>query len=129
MPKLVNVEDVLSHRFVGVDDADRILRKDISDDEIYAYRLGWNDALEIVAEAEAVDPESLVKHGTWQRGKQKYWNYSCSECGCEISWQGWYCPKCGAKMERMSNDAKQTSRVAEKTDRTASDIMDEIRLG
>ena len=73
----MNVEDVLSHRFVGVDDADRILRKDISDDEIYAYRLGWNEALEIVAEAEAVDPESLVKHGSWQRGKQKYWNYAC----------------------------------------------------
>lgn len=127
--KLINAEDVLSHRFIGVDDADRILRKSITDNEIYAYRLGWNSALEVVADVEKVNPNDLIKHGAWQRGKKKYWNYSCSECGCEISWQAPYCPQCGCKMEKMTEENKMRGRVLEKTDSTSNDVLEEIRIG
>lgn len=89
------------------------IRKPSSDDEVYAFRLGGNDAIDAIMEyAPTVYP---VRHGRWigvnQTKFEKLFFYSrvfkCSACGNYLDFDGVnfgrgsanYCPNCGAKMD------------------------------
>lgn len=67
-------------------------------------------AASIVDEQPTIEAEP-VKHGKWLKPAKKYpyWDWKCSECGCEEYRQSDsngeyrvmnYCPNCGAKMDK-----------------------------
>lgn len=70
-----------------------------------------------------------AKHGTWQRGRKKYWNFRCSECGIETPWDSPFCPQCGAQMEKMDPDEdKEKARARARAQRSSEDVLEEIRI-
>lgn len=71
----------------------------------------WKDCENVLVEilsASTIDP---ARHGKWEKPTKKYpyWDWKCSECGCEEYRQRDskgeyrvmnYCPNCGAKMDK-----------------------------
>lgn len=110
--RLIDADKLKEHLFVGAD-YDKAIDDGIAktDDAVFAFQCGWNDALKSVAEfAPTVDP---MKHGHWKYDNQYHWYRACcSECGyyrvTDIKadrWNEWkYCPNCGAKMTGESDE-------------------------
>ena len=65
----------------------------------------WDDAMNIVEELPAVDAAPVV-HGWWISipDKPEWDQRMCSVCGDYFCCQNNYCPSCGARMRRESND-------------------------
>ena len=70
-----------------------------------AYYEGLHFAFQLISMLPSAEPER--KTGKWVKTGQsfvypdKFRNYMCSECGCDIEkTKYYYCPWCGAKMER-----------------------------
>lgn len=102
-------------------DADALIQ-DLKDHNI-PFNADINEAIIV---APTVDP---YKHGTWQRGRKKYWNFRCSECGIETPWDSPYCPQCGAQMEKMDpEEDKEKARARARAQRSSEDVLDEIRI-
>ena len=110
MSRLIDADELKEHLFVGAD-YDKAINDGISktEEEVFAFQCGWNDALKSVAEfAPTVDP---IKHGHWiNKGFEPT---RCSVCGITvdaINGIPWaiksfkYCPHCGAKMDEVEND-------------------------
>ena len=115
MPRLIDADSIKSAKYhdlpythihpVGVD--------------VQAYEMGWNDALDAVADsAPTVDAEP-VRHGRWTNISVSVTGNSsaeCSRCGAVVhdcfSNTINYCPNCGAKMdgERREDDGNRTCR-------------------
>lgn len=95
-----------------------------TDEKVYAYKLGWNDAIDAIVEsAPTIEPTlqhvesvgedgSALKHGHWKevqriRETDHTAICECSLCGDTV-WvydgqRAWnYCPKCGAKMDEVA---------------------------
>lgn len=91
------------------------IRRPSSDEEVYAFRLGGNDAINtIMGEAPTVDP---YKHGFWiihceGKGFFKSRFGECSKCGNYLDFDGVnagrgsanFCPNCGCKMDEVKNE-------------------------
>ena len=110
--RLVDADKLEEHLFVGAD-YDKAIDDGISktEEEVFAFKCGWNDALKSVAQfAPTVDP---VKHGRWINANEGMWNtvevLKCSVCG-EIDNRMYrsdaYCPYCGAKMDERREDGE-----------------------
>ena len=59
-----------------------------------------------IENATTIDPGSLRPHGQWIK-KTGSFDYSCTNC--DETFPGWvhffgYCPNCGAKMEKKSDE-------------------------
>lgn len=94
------------------------IRRPSNDDEVYAFRLGGNDAINtIMGLAPTVDP---YKHGFWISVSQTKFEkllfsqrvFKCSACGNYLDFDGVnmgrgsanFCPNCGARMDRVIED-------------------------
>lgn len=83
-------------------DRDKIINAKVPyDDELSRYDLGWNDAIDAIAEVPTADVQE-VKHGKW------LWldGVRCSNCNHKLQTTGLpsYCPNCGAKMRGEEDD-------------------------
>lgn len=88
----------------------RLIDKDYAVDtawSIDAYHGSAREVCEMLEDAPEVEAEP-VRHGKWAR-ENNYGIWKCSECGCKVNrsnplkgniWNYYYCPNCGAKMER-----------------------------
>lgn len=112
---LIDTEQLSKHKYVGLA-YDRIIDTGVPASAVHvlAYKWGWNDALDSVAEfAPTVDAQS-IRHGHWIRSSDGAWA-ECSKCHASIDISmGWnlynadgdevehdWCPHCGAKMDEM----------------------------
>lgn len=99
--RLVDADELVWHKSSLVEPRDKTVSmgKPISDDEIYAYRLGWNDAIDaIMGCAPTVDAEP-IKHGHWNERYDTRYHFECSICKYLHQYKDNYCPLCGAKMD------------------------------
>lgn len=63
MPRLIDADELMWHKSSLIEPRDKTVSmgKPISDDEVYAYRLGWNDAIDAIIEnAPTVDAVEVV---------------------------------------------------------------------
>lgn len=105
--RLIDADALKEHLFVGAD-YDKVIDDGIAktEEEVFAFQCGWNDALKSVAEfAPTVDP---VKHGHWVEVQRIHETDHMAICECSLCgntvWvydgqRAWnYCPNCGAYM-------------------------------
>lgn len=98
-------ETDLIDRQTAIDALQKEINKGIPpfDDVMGSIRCGVRLARNIIEDLPSTEPER--KTGTWVKTGQsfvypdKFRNYMCSECGCDIEKMKYnYCPWCGAKM-------------------------------
>lgn len=90
-------------------DTDALPLERYGEEVISWYATGWNDAIDAINRAPAVDAEP-VRHGKWRHLGGDEW--CCTVCGEVIYTEGsWekptrkYCHECGAKMDKgVQND-------------------------
>lgn len=107
MSRYIEVDKLTEHKFSYVS-FDRYVSdgKPKSEKEIYAYKVGYNDAIDrIVRFAPTADVRENV-HAKWVKVGQSFLNpnrfrcYACSECGFSIDYIPFrFCPNCGAQMD------------------------------
>ena len=68
----------------------------LSDDEMYAYHIGWNDAIDTIMVCTPTLDAEPIRHGHWIVDEDG--NITCSECGHHGVGDN-YCERCGAKMD------------------------------
>ena len=64
MPRLIDADELMWHKSSLVEPRDKTVSmgKPISYDEVYAYRLGWNEAIDAIIEnAPTVDAEPVIR--------------------------------------------------------------------
>jgi hypothetical protein len=107
MARYIDAEKLAEHKFLGIT-YDRYVtdgrRK--SEEEIYAYKVGYNEA---IANIEQFAPTADVRenvHAHWDKVEVKTgeWWHTCSKC--KATWGSEdgdldfkFCPLCGAEME------------------------------
>lgn len=102
--RLIDADDLKEHLFVGAD-YDKAINDGIdkTEEEVFAFQCGWNDALKSVAQfAPTVDQ---YKHGHWEvvDGTEPR-RYGCSVCK-RLSWTvDNYCSYCGCKMDEVEDE-------------------------
>ena len=91
MSRLVDADELMWHKSSLVEPRDKAVSigRPVSDDEVYAYRLGWNDAIDAIMEyAPTVNAVPVVRcrdckwwDGGWCSDNGSYWLLSdfCSE--------------------------------------------------
>lgn len=128
--RLVDADALKEHLFVGAD-YDKAINDGIdkTEEEVFAFKCGWNDALKSVEQfAPTVDAVPLedyksmertvnkltkaiadadpVKHGHWIAHGKAFIGATieaCSECGELLcGYNKAYCPNCGAKMDEVT---------------------------
>ena len=103
MPRYINADDLLKVKFHPLPYT-HIVPADLIGQMSEAYERGWNDAIDAIVEnAETVER----KTGKWE----KKWHSllkeelpCCSECHHFSRMRWYYCPWCGAEMEREAED-------------------------
>ena len=105
--RLIDADALKEHLFVGAD-YDKAINDGIdkTEEEVFAFKCGWNDALKSVAQfAPTVDP---YKHGHWIAHGKAFMGATIeagSECGELLcGYNKAYCPNCGAKMDEVTED-------------------------
>ena len=123
MPRLIDANELMWHKSSLVEPRNKTVStgKPISDDEVCAYRLGWNEAIDAIIEnAPTVDAEP-VRHGRWETVFMSeatgydptlanyidtVFCHRCSVCKEDARLDEFgeemiskYCPNCGAKMD------------------------------
>lgn len=113
MARHIDAEKLAEHKFLGVTHERYVSDgRPKSEEEIYAYKVGYNDAIDSIAQfAPTADvPERNV--GKWIAVKVGNGDtrYTCSECGASYecdsrdAWDFLFCPKCGAQMGGRRED-------------------------
>lgn len=122
--RLIDADELLDHLYNGVE-YDRTVSDGIkkTDENIYAYKCGWNEALKSASKwsptvdsvpledyksmeqtvnklTKAIADAESVKHGHWEVvDETEPRRYGCSVCK-RLSWtEDNYCSYCGAKMD------------------------------
>ena len=112
MPRYIDAEKLKEQKFVGVqfEHYFRIVSdgRVKTDDEIYAYKVGYNEAIDNIADFAPTADVVERKRGKWIRHSIGHentpWGFDCSACGKwfvigEDSAEKYhYCPNCGADM-------------------------------
>lgn len=101
MPRYIDAEKLKEHKFVGVR-FERYFRivsdgRAETDDEIYAYKVGYNEAIDNIAEFEPTADVVERKKGKWYDVGSL--SCRCSNCGCKSEKESSFCPNCGAEMK------------------------------
>lgn len=114
--RLIDADTLKEHKYHSNEDGTPV-------EKISAWKQGWNDAIDAIANyASTVDAE-LVGHGTWiKKSDAEGTYYICSECGYELPRvdsfdpqfdlfprlkpidKTAYCPNCGCKMDEVENE-------------------------
>lgn len=114
--RLIDADTLKEHKYHSNEDGTPV-------EKISAWKQGWNDAIDAIANyASTVDAE-LVGHGTWiETSDAEGTYYICSECGYELPRidsfdpqfdlflrlkpidKTAYCPNCGCKMDEVENE-------------------------
>lgn len=99
--RLIDADELMMHGFQPPEFS--VCPVDICHDNVavYAYKRGWNDAIEAIVQNE---PTVEPKRGKWIEHNPHQWGlgivFECSECGEEVYCEACnYCPNCGARME------------------------------
>lgn len=86
-------------------DADALMKWANDHYDFEVYTVGYISNL--IKDMPTVEAEP-VRHGKWTR-ENNYGIWKCNVCGCKVNrsnplkgniWNYYYCPNCGAKMER-----------------------------
>lgn len=113
MPRYIDAEELTKHKFLDV-----TYTRYVSDgrskyeEEIYAYKVGYNEAIEDIAKFAPTADVVERKTAKWimkkiyenKHGYKKY-RYFCSECNTPafIFFQP-FCHNCGAEMKGKENE-------------------------
>lgn len=89
MSRLIDADALKEHKFVDTDDN---------------YRIGWNNALDAVANFEPTVDAVPIKHGKWIEYPTADGMNQCSACGVLRFVESNYCPNCGAYMLTRPNE-------------------------
>ena len=117
MPRYIDAEKLAEHKFSYVT-YDRYVsdgrRK--SEEEVYAYKVGYNDAIDSIAQFAPTADVVERKNGKWIKNDGRY-GWHCSECGVDDLYaylrnaetgqdelQDRFCPNCGAEMCERRED-------------------------
>ena len=106
MARLIDADALKAIRFHDLPYSQIVPADCDTDEKVYAYKLGWNDAIDAIVEsAPTVDAEP-VKHGHWisryhDENGCNYYTHICSKCSFETLMRNTYCPHCGAKMDEV----------------------------
>lgn len=111
MARLIDADDLKAIRFHDLPYSQIVPADCDTNEKVYAYKLGWNDAIDaIISSAQTVDP---VKHGHWKEVQRIHETDHTAICECSLCgdtvWvydgqRAWnYCPRCGAKMDEVKD--------------------------
>ena len=104
MPRYIDADKLKEHKFAGAQfkHYSKILSdgREKTEAEIYAYKVGYNDAIDSIADFEPTADVRENVHAHWELGEV------CSACGAK--WQLTefmsFCPNCGAQMDEGRGD-------------------------
>lgn len=99
--RLIDAEKTKEHKFSDVE-FERYHEiiysgRATTDDVIYAYKVGYNEAIDNIAEFEPTADVVERKKGKWYDVGSL--SCRCSNCGCKSEKESSFCPNCGAEMK------------------------------
>lgn len=109
MARYIDAEKLIDFKFSYITNERYKDGKWKSEEEIYAYKVGYNTAIEDAQFAQTVDVVER-KRGNWEteirtiRG-HKIPFLACSICGIYAADEYTYCPHCGAEMKESTGSA------------------------